>query len=167
MSTLGGKLLKDAEDRQNHCPSPRPSRTLTGRKEKDFIGGEVVAMTPPPAASSSSSTSSPMDNEVMINRKRFEDDDGDQDMNLENVQEPKTTWADMDDSDEEDLHWSAAQTPTQLSIAEPTCEEPTNMEEYTYEDDGIEIFLTTQLADSLTMRRRRRHTKTSSTSWTH
>ena len=81
----------------------------------------------------------------MVDRKRFEDD-GDQDMNLENVQE-HGNWelgaipsqrqgaekqdqeTDADDSDDQDPHWNAADT-TQLSIAELNCEE-TNMEEYT------------------------------------
>ena len=61
-----------------------------------------------------------MDTEVMIKIKRFKDEDGDQDMNLENFQKPgignleqlhlttkvpqnKIRCADMEDSDEEDL----------------------------------------------------------------
>ena len=95
-----------------------------------------------------------MDTDVIVKRKRFEADDGDQKMNLGNVQEPgirnleqlhvitkvqkkKIRWADIDDSDEEDLQWSADT--TQLTIAGLACEEPTRMEEHTYEDDGIEF----------------------------
>ena len=93
-----------------------------------------------------------MDTEVMVKRKRLKDDDGDQYMNFDNVQEPgirnlerlqldakvrknKIRWADVDDSDEEDLSLNADT--TQLTIAGLTCEEPTNMEEYTCEDDGF------------------------------
>ena len=51
--------------------------------------------------------------------------------------ENKIRWADVDDIDEEDLQLNADT--TQLTIAELTCEEPTNMEESTYEDDDIEF----------------------------
>ena len=54
------------------------------------------------------------------------------------VRKNKIRWADTDDSDEEDLQWRADT--TQLTIAELSCEEPTNIEECTFEDVDIEFF---------------------------
>ena len=57
---------------------------------------------------------------------------------MRHIQKLRDIWVDADRSDEEDLHWNAADA-TQFGIPELAREELTKMEETTYEDDGTEI----------------------------